>query len=326
VDAHADTLLLRRELFGQTSSMCYDPAGNKLYIAEDEDSRIQVLDCNTDSVVKVITWNIGTPSALCYEPNGNKVYVANGSGWSVSVIDCNRDTVLKTFRVGQTPTALALSPVNHKLYCANFGVYPNYDTTVSVIDTDGDSVIRTIGVGTEPGYTMCYNPTTDKMFVGTGHWGGSSLAVIRCSDDRVIKRMQVLGAFWESAVLPSANKLYVPSEGSRAISVVQDSVSVGLEELGATGAPRKVGATLVRGVLFLDENGDCPASNSMRCSEGLSPFSALLDISGRKVMELQPGANDVSGLASGVYFVRSGPSAASREPLAVSVRKVIISE
>ncbi|MFO7675597.1 MAG: T9SS type A sorting domain-containing protein [bacterium] len=32
--------------------------------------------------------------------------------------------------------------------------------------------------------------------------------------------------------------------------------------------------------------------------------AALLDASGRKVMELQPGDNDVRHLAPGVYFVR----------------------
>ena len=48
--------------------------------------------------------------------------------------------------------------------------------------------------------------------------------------------------------------------------------------------------------------------------------AGLQDISGRKVMDLHPGANDVRALAPGVYFVR----AVGREPSAVT--KVIISE
>jgi hypothetical protein len=32
----------------------------------------------------------------------------------------------------------------------------------------------------------------------------------------------------------------------------------------------------------------------------------LLDAAGRRVLALQPGANDVSQLAPGVYFVRAG--------------------
>ncbi|MBM3323180.1 hypothetical protein FJY69_06860, partial [candidate division WOR-3 bacterium] len=52
-----------------------------------------------------------------------------------------------------------------------------------------------------------------------------------------------------------------------------------------------VGPTVVRGVLSL------PASGEGRMANG-----ELLDISGRSVMELQPGPNDVRRLAPGVYF------------------------
>jgi len=50
--------------------------------------------------------------------------------------------------------------------------------------------------------------------------------------------------------------------------------------------------------------------------------AALLDISGRNVLDLAPGANDVNRLAPGVYFVRLWPSAVSRQPLAVT--KVVV--
>jgi len=50
----------------------------------------------------------------------------------------------------------------------------------------------------------------------------------------------------------------------------------------------------------------------------------LLDAAGRKVAELHAGANDVSRLAPGVYFVREEPQAASSKPQAV--RKVVLTE
>jgi hypothetical protein len=74
----------------------------------------------------------------------------------------------------------------------------------------------------------------------------------------------------------------------------------------------KLGATIVRGVLLLQE-----ARGEMREAR-----CELLDISGRKVLDLHLGANDVSRLAPGVYFVRAEPSAASRQPSAVT--KVVI--
>jgi hypothetical protein len=55
------------------------------------------------------------------------------------------------------------------------------------------------------------------------------------------------------------------------------------------------GATIVRGVLFLAE----AASHKLQAV-------SLLDISGRKVLDLKLGANDVRALAPGVYFIREG--------------------
>jgi hypothetical protein len=49
------------------------------------------------------------------------------------------------------------------------------------------------------------------------------------------------------------------------------------------------------------------------------PRPALLDISGRKVMDLQPGENDVRGVAPGVYFVRTAESSGRS-----AVRKIVI--
>jgi hypothetical protein len=65
-----------------------------------------------------------------------------------------------------------------------------------------------------------------------------------------------------------------------------------------------VGATLVNGVLNLQ-----PAISNLQSEID------LLDACGRTVTALHPGANDVSTLSPGVYFVREEPQA---------VRKVVI--
>ncbi len=59
-----------------------------------------------------------------------------------------------------------------------------------------------------------------------------------------------------------------------------------------TGFDLRSTATIVRGLLFL------PVAASHRLQD-----ASLLDISGRKVMGLKSGANDVRALAPGVYFV-----------------------
>jgi hypothetical protein len=73
----------------------------------------------------------------------------------------------------------------------------------------------------------------------------------------------------------------------------------------------KLQATLVRGVLFLPRDMTESPDDSDRV-----PRPVLLDAAGRAVLYLAQGANDVSELSPGVYFVRE----AEAEP----VRKVTI--
>jgi hypothetical protein len=71
--------------------------------------------------------------------------------------------------------------------------------------------------------------------------------------------------------------------------------------------------SVVRGVLFL-----LPSSGLKR-----SASNVLLDVSGRKVMDLRPGANDVRALVPSVYFVRRAPGV---ERDASSVIKLVIAK
>jgi len=63
-----------------------------------------------------------------------------------------------------------------------------------------------------------------------------------------------------------------------------------------------LGPTIARGVLNLAGLGHNPDSRS---GIGLCPAPVLLDAAGRKVMDLQPGKNDIRHLAPGVYFVQA---------------------
>jgi aminopeptidase N len=78
--------------------------------------------------------------------------------------------------------------------------------------------------------------------------------------------------------------------------------NVGMQESSGTGY-EDAGpplATIVRGVVYIPGPGTRPG---LVDHPVMSP-AALLDVSGRKVMELVPGANDVCRLAPGIYFVR----------------------
>jgi len=79
------------------------------------------------------------------------------------------------------------------------------------------------------------------------------------------------------------------------------------EPVAPKAAWRDLTPSLVRGVLMMEDRG--------RKTEDRAE---LLDVSGRRVMELKPGANDVSRLAPGVYFVRTAQAQAQ------TVSKVVV--
>jgi len=85
----------------------------------------------------------------------------------------------------------------------------------------------------------------------------------------------------------------------------RNTPAAGVEErFGPHTAGPKPQATVVRDVLWLTSSAGT---------------SRLLDTSGRIVRELQPGANDVHGLAPGIYYIREVPRHG-----AASTRKVLV--
>jgi hypothetical protein len=75
----------------------------------------------------------------------------------------------------------------------------------------------------------------------------------------------------------------------------------------------KPGASIVRGVLLLPQ-----------ASSHTSQAASLMDATGRRVLDLRPGTNDIRHLAPGVYFVREEPQPPRHEPQ--TVRKMVIAE
>lgn len=90
---------------------------------------------------------------------------------------------------------------------------------------------------------------------------------------------------------------------------------IGVEESHEPQASSyKPAASVVRGILRLVDGASA--------SRGLSAHACLLDVSGRKVMELRAGANDVRALAPGVYFMRM----AQAQVQAQAVEKIVITK
>ena len=144
------------------------------------------------------------------------------------------------------------------------------------------------------------------------YYTSSSDHGVSWSDLELVDEDTTLSSGYPDIGADSAGHAYVVwphgEAGQHRIWFATNNPSAVVEREQQPGSTRPI-ATVVRGVLFLAERLSSSASTS-----------SLLDISGRKVMELRPGANDVRALAPGVYFVREAQAQAQAQ----AVHKVVI--
>ena len=234
------------------------------------------------------------PLALCYNPQNNKVCCSNQHSGNVTVIDGATNSVLATVPVESMPFALCYNPQNNKVYCANYG-----SGNVTVIDGATNGVLATVPVGRWPD-ALCYDAQNNRVYCA--NYDSYNVTVIDGASNQVVTTIGVgdepIDMVWNSA----QNRMYVADYGSSSISVIRDSMAGGIEE--ATNYERRTpnpGPTIVRGVLYLPCRSDFQVANRGRDA---AP-TILLDATGREIMGLKPGPNDVSRLSPGVYFLLS---------------------
>jgi YVTN family beta-propeller protein len=329
-------------------SLCYNPKNNKVYVANSGSNSVTIIDGVTDSVTIVVP--VGAcPSVVCCNPQDNKVYCANSQESTVTVIDGATGLVIATVVSDSYPFALCYNPRNDRVYCANY-----YSDSLSVIDGATDSVVANVAVGRTQD-ALCYNSVNDRVYcagdltsnvtvvdgatdsvIAEADGRGNSICAlgydslnnrIYCavgsqsyvsvidgwSDtfDTVITQVPYGIDAVSFAYNPGANRVYV-ADNLGSIDIIGDSGSTGVRENRGVSKVEP-GATIVRGVL------------KMPLTANRLPHTAgLLNIDGRKVLDLKPGANDVSRLAPGVYFVSEHTAVSSEPRRTYRVRKVVL--
>jgi YVTN family beta-propeller protein len=254
--------------------------------------------------------SISEPRALCYNPHDNKVYCANERSNNVTVIDGATNGVIATAAAGDGPCALSYNPLDNKVYCANFGSDPVYDSTVTVIDGAADTVIATVVVDGYP-CAFCYNPTNNKVYCADGD---TFVTIIDGATDSIIRTIGVGDGPCDFTWNPAQNRVYVANHRGSSISVLRDSGGGIAETMNDERGTMNASPTIVRGVLVL---------GAVDSRQNTGRWAELLDIAGRKVLDLVPGVNDVRHLSPGIYFVRQS-SGVERE--GSSVHKVVVTE
>jgi YVTN family beta-propeller protein len=346
VDGVTDRVVAQVEVRAgsQPTALCYNSANDKLYAASSRDSTVSVIECAGDTVAATLDLP-GGGGSLVYNGILNKVYC---SGSTLAVIDGAGDSIVAFVGLPERTGELCFVPTHNKLYVGAYG-----QPYIYVVDCAGDTLIRTLETFFSAVH-LYYDLASDKVYAGQSSTGslwvydagtdsflaspgigpamtsaldnartgdanrvycasgiGNVVMVISGETNYSIRGITVGSYPVALAWNPGHSWMYVANAYSSSITVVRDTLLVGIEERQPQASSHKPQATVVRGVLQL----------GVGSKQDTEYRAELLDISGRKVLELHHGANDVRALAPGVYFVRQA-SGVKHE--ASSVAKVVV--
>jgi hypothetical protein len=235
---------------------------------------------------------------------GNRAYVAtiDGCWWIVLITDPAHPNVIGGGLIIGRKTHHSDADAEYAYVSTNHGVdvYSIVNPSNTPLVARCDTQYLTWGVAL----------SRDYAFVAADEAGLRVISITDPANPREVGRYDMTG--WVNAVALTPNYIYV-AYGREGLQVLQ-FYGGGVEETpGAEVRMTKSGPTVVRAVLNLQ-----PAIDNLQSE------IALLSVNGRRVLGLHPGANDVSKLNPGVYFVRSGLSAVGRGQSAVT--KVVITK
>jgi DNA-binding beta-propeller fold protein YncE len=298
VSCNADSVVAEIDLNGGSAQdLVYSPVANRLYCAL-EDSTVAVVDCAADTVAGELPAGLDEYHTICYIPDGDLVTCTSYRRDSLQVFSCATGQLVASVPVYYWTTQSAYSSRSKKLYC-----FSEMAPRVDVVDMQTLSWVGSIALSKYVTMTS-YDSIADRLacVISSPH----EVAFIDCASDSVVATIPVVG--YPSSIARSAHRrLYVANQNVSSFSVFLDTATAGIGEVAGCELRVASSATIVRGVLLFEARGE------RREARG-----ELLDLSGRRVLDLKPGANDVSKLSPGVYFVRDAQAQAQ------AVRKVVI--
>jgi DNA-binding beta-propeller fold protein YncE len=292
-----DSVVVSR-YFTERRLMVYNPRADRVYCYRRGTSDIAVVNPEWETVVGNIS--VFQVSDLVVNEQDNELWVLALND-TLYVADCSTNMVVDSVappQLGPNPDLIMVEETN-KLYCLD-------DTVIWVVRCP-TRALSSIDLQDFHGRTgQCFhNRRNDKLYVsGYDSQCPQSLRAVNCKWDSVVASLEAPAARW--AWDSVGNVMY--GFTGKLVSIIKDDLSgIRGRHSGTRLSERERIPTLIRRVLALP--GRAPAE--------------LLDITGREVMELRSGENDLRHLAPGVYFVREeGPRGQGFE--GPNVRKIVI--
>jgi len=168
----------------------YSPDLNWLYFSSD--GSIRVLDCSCDTLLAVSVSRPGHLTDLWFNPTYNRLYACLNFEHKILVIDGASLQVVDTIFTGVPAIGDVLfNPLVNKIYLSGQD-YETDNQLVFVFNAENGGLKKAIVTGLAGDYEdqrMVLHPEQRKLYCSNG--GSSTIAVIDCFEDSVIKTIPV---------------------------------------------------------------------------------------------------------------------------------------
>jgi YVTN family beta-propeller protein len=282
IDGQGDTLVAEVAIpgGGGVYAICGNSGHNTVYGFGNQRGVFTVIDCATDTVVGQFTTGEENPGAALYNPLSDKVYMVTYVSGQMLVIDGATNAVRARLGIGNGARDVCLNTRENKVYST-----ARTARRLVVVCGEADSLLACLEF---PGYTggVEYDPDYNVAYCTYTADDCGYVVLVDGETERIVGQIPI--GRWPGAMLanPALDRVYVAEPHSSCIRVIRTGAG-GAAEVKPGPERGRVRASFVCGMLALQPGED----------------AILLDITGRKVMALVPGENDVSRVAPGVYFV-----------------------
>src|SRR6202166_4174095 len=168
----AQTIPLTGLKDGDFDHFALDPAGQRLFLAAEENSTIIVIDLRTNKVVGKIT-GAKAPHSLGYNSETKKLYAVDDGGPNqVEIFDGTTFKLLGTIPMGAHADVSAYDPASKMFYVGNGGRQAKEEfTLISVVDTTTDKKVGDIKIDGDRIESIRLEDKGPRMFVNVYYKG-----------------------------------------------------------------------------------------------------------------------------------------------------------
>ncbi len=275
----------------------YLPDLHRIYISAIYDQySLVAIDVRTNRITGSIGLG-GTPLAVCHLPDYNLLACAVDNLNGLFFVDCSTHTIRSFLLMPYQPGLMFYNQFRNRLYCAAGSQF-------FVINPSGPGIEDSIPIGSGLNQTV-YDSLTGYLYCTFRY--EENVKVFDCRTNSIVAVINLPDYLAEIVHSPNQRRVYAAVPERSAVCFIRDTTVVGIAQNPAGNSEDQLVPTVVRFTLTLPRN----------------ETGVLFDISGRKVLNLQPGANDIRHLSPGVYFIQplKKESSARKETIKVLITR-----